>query len=467
MKNWLNVFFTGRGLYVYYAILLVIMMSWTNINNLPPLPLRFGFLILVFFPACIDRNSIMPAALICFWGITINGYSYSYLPYPAYIYVAVLVVLLPFMWRSSKPGVTYSGMLLIPIMAIVLLARDLIGDMEIQYNALSLLIISLLPFYINKWDAKAVEKMEIAFMVMSLVLSYYLFTTQALFYGEYGSFAGEGRSSWTDPNYLSTVMGMGALIGIKQIVSAEKVCLTNKILGVAAFAITFPAILSLASRGGILCLLAGTIIILLFSKVNPVLKAIIIICAISFLVILYTNSFFDMLEERINSDDGTGSERTIIWSKRLNAFANSENPLNILFGYSFHGGLKLGMPYEYGSHNDFVAFLAEYGIVGLFMFLVFLYIPIHNIRKIKEVKVEVFAGVIYLGLASMTLEPFASGRATYYLFWFYLTMISVMANNSHIKNQALEELITQFKQTETYKNKIKEVGLNNVDDIKS
>lgn len=463
MNKWLNILFTGRSLYVYYAILLVTMMSWTDINSSPPLLFRLTFLTLVCFPACIDRNSIMPAALICFWGTTINGYSFSYMPYPAYTYVAVLIVLLPFMWRSSKPIVTYSGMFLIPGMALFLLLRDLIGDLEIQFNAISLLIISLLPIYMNKWDSKAIEKMEIAFMVMSLILSYYSFTTRSLFYGDFGSFAGEKRSIWADPNYLSAVMGMGALIGIKQVISIRKTNLSNRILGVFTFAVTFIAMLALASRGGMLCLLISTIILLLFSKVNPVLKATIIICAVIFLVILYTNSFFDMLEERINSDDGTGSERTIIWSRRLSAFANSNNPLKILFGYSFHGGLKLGMPYEFGSHNDFVAFLAEYGIVGLCMFIAFLLIPIINLHNLKEVKVEVFAGVIYLGLACCTIEPFASGRSTYYLFWFYLTMLSVMTNNNHIKKQALEELITRFRQTETYKSKVSKAGLNGQD----
>lgn len=455
MKNWLKFILAGKGLAVYYAILLAIMMSWTSFSSFPPTPLRLAYLGLVLLPAIIDRNSMMPAALICFWGIAINGYSYSYMPTMSYLYVGILVVLLPFMWRSGKPHVSYTGMGLVPVLAFYILLRDLIGDLEVQYNSMAFFTIALLPQYISKWDSKATDKMETAFMAMSIVLSYYSFTTQSLFLGEYGSFAGQERSVWADPNYLSVTMGMGALIGVKNVVHFKEANILNRILGPAAFTITFLAMLPLASRGGMLCLFTGTIIIIAFSKVNPVIKTVIILAVVVFLAVLYTNSFFDMLEERINSDDRTGSDRTIIWHNRLNAFANSDNPLNILFGYSFHGGLKLGWPFEYGSHNDFVAFLAQYGITGLFLFLCFLCLPIINLRGSKEHRVEVIAGVFYLGLACMTLEPFSSGRAMTFMFWLYLTMLPVMAKNARLKNRALEELTEQFMQTDTYNTIIK------------
>lgn len=454
MKKFLHFILAGKGVIIYYAILLAIMISWTSFTSFPPTPLRLAFLGLVLLPAIIDRNSIMPAVLICFWGIAINGYSYSYMPTMSYLYVGILVVLLPFMWRSCKSHVSYTGMELIPILTCFILIRDLIGDLEIQDNVMAFTIIALLPYYIDKWDRKAIDKMGTAFMVMSVVLSYYSFTTQSLFTGEYGSFAGQERSVWADPNYLSVAMGTGALIGVNQTIHFKEANTLNRILGPIAFAITVPAMLSLASRGGMLCLFTGAIIILAFSKVNPVIKTVMILAAVGFMIFLYTNSFFDMLEERINSDDGTGSERTVIWQNRLNAFASSENPLNILFGYSFHGGLKLGWPFEYGSHNDFVAFLAQYGITGLLLFLGFLGLPVINLRGSKEHRVEVYAGTVYLGLASMTLEPFSAGRIMTFMFWFYLTLLPVMANNTRQKNRAMKELMEQFQQTDTYRNKV-------------
>lgn len=455
MKVLINILFTGKGVAVYYTFLLAIMMSWTDFSSFPPMVMRLAYLGMVMLPTCIDRNSLMPATLVCFWGIAINGYAYSYMPTMDYLYVGILMSLLPFMHRSSKEMFTYTGTIVPLIMLTIITIRNLIGDLEIQNITPILTIILILPAYISKRDGKAILKVEIAFMAMSLVLSYFSFTTQSLFTGVYGSYGGEDRSSWTDPNYLCMTMGMGALIGFKQILHFKSISITQKILGITAVTITIPAMLGLASRGGILCLVVGMIVMLSFAKISPAIKTLVTLCAIGFVVFLYTNDFFIMLEERINSDDGTGSERILIWANRLSAFVNSDNPIMILFGYSYHGGLKLGWPFEFGSHNDFIAFLAEYGIIGLALFLLFMAIPILNMRNMKTNKTEVLAYLSFLLFSCMTLEPFSQGRLLFYMFWFYILMFVVMTKQKEKRNDALSDYISKYKESIVVTKKIK------------
>lgn len=456
MKDYVLSLLTGKGLIIYYAFLLVVMMSWTDFNNFPPMILRLAYMGLVFLPTFIDRNSIMPATLTCFWLLAINGYAYSYMPTMEYLYLAILAFAYPFVRRSSKQAMSYRGFYVTILLFSFMFIRDLIGDMEVQKSTLCLSVIILLPLFVDFWDTKSTEKMAIAFMTMSLVLSYFSFTTQALFTGTYGSFNGEDRSAWADPNYLSMTMGFGAVIAFSFLLRFKSLNIFTKVLSIASFVTTIPAMLLLASRGGMLCVIVSIVILLMFSKASRVFKGFVLVAAIGFIIFLYTNSFFDIIEDRINNADGTGSERTLIWENRLTAFANSENPLYWLFGYSYHGGLKLGLPYEFGSHNDYIAFLAEYGLLGLGLILSFLALPLLNMKRNSKSAIEVVAFLSYLALSCATLEPFSLGRPAFYLFWFYILLLARVSYVKYSKKHILQEAISRLNLKNLAINKVKQ-----------
>ena len=70
----------GKYIICYYAVLLLIMMSWTDYNSFPSMIFRIVFLLAVIVPGYLDRDCTLPAAITCFWGIAVNGYAYSYMP---------------------------------------------------------------------------------------------------------------------------------------------------------------------------------------------------------------------------------------------------------------------------------------------------------------------------------------------------------------------------------------------------
>ena len=125
---------------------------------------------------------------------------------------------------------------------------------------------------------------------------------------------------------------------------------------------------------------------------------------------------------RIQEDDGTGSGRTIIWAKKLEAFY-SGSILEQLFGYGREGGLKLGFSKLTGCHNDYVAILCEYGYIGFATFLSILLYPLMKSLKRCKDNAAVIATSIFMLTCCYTLEPISGGNITYFFFIFYILML--------------------------------------------
>ena len=152
------------------------------------------------------------------------------------------------------------------------------------------------------------------------------------------------------------------------------------------------------------------------------------------MVFLYNNSYFELLEYRVESDS-TGSGRTVIWERRLTEFFQGSS-LRLLFGYGHDAAMTLGTtPYRIGSHNDYVAFLVEYGLIGLASFLYMLAFPIIKIlRKGGLVGLyQVLTLSVYIAVGCLTLEPFTLGRIPFYMFYLYIILVA----NKYHKNSVV------------------------------
>lgn len=104
----------------------------------------------------------------------------------------------------------------------------------------------------------------------------------------------------------------------------------------------------------------------------------------TFLVFLYNNDYFEIIEMRMENESGGGSGRLTIWENKLNAFNNEINPLRWIFGNGYEGGYALGyINYNGGAgrgfHNDYLAHLCDYGIVGLCLFLSVMISPLKSV----------------------------------------------------------------------------------------
>lgn len=428
----------GRYIICYYAVLMLVMMSWTDYNSFPSMILRIVFLIAVMVPGFFDKDCVLPAAITCFWGVAVNGYAYSYMPTQVYLYVGLLLVSMVIINRYDKKSMMFRGYLLPVCLFLFVTLRNLIQTTSIEEITWGLLIFILFPYFIPDKSNDNEKKMSWAFMVMTIVLSFYSLTTQELFAAGAGAAIAD-RSAWTDPNYLSMIVGMGAVIGFRNILRIRNIDRFTAVLSLISFFLAVPAMLLLVSRGGLLCLCGGIAVLMLFSKIKTSYKIGVIVFIVIFVIILYTNDFLTMLEERLNGEaNASNNERVWILQNRLTAFFE-DSPFYWFVGYGLQDGLKLGLPFPMGSHNDYVAFLAEYGVIGLVMFLGMLSLPFYNMKHGTKVLGEVCAYTFYLLLASLTLEPFAFGRWVYYVFLLFIIIIvrndNVFQRKQMIKNK--------------------------------
>ncbi len=442
----------GKYIIVYYTVLLLLMMSWTSYDSFPPTILRIVYLAAVLAPGLLDKDCTIPAALTCFWGIAVNGYAYSYMLTMVYLYIGILILLTFVIHRYKKRSMLFRGYMLPIVMCLFVTLRNLVASSSIEDITWSLLLFLIFPLFIADTDTFNEKRMSWAFMTLTAVLSYYCFTTQELFAGAYGGGPGNSaiatRSGWTDPNYLSMIVGMGAVIGFRNILRLRRVDKLTAVLALVSFGMAVPAMMLLVSRGGLLCLCGSVSMLLLFSKVKTGYKIGILSLIIVFVVILYTNDFLVMLEERLNGEaGGSNNERMWILERRLTAFADG-SPIYWIIGYGLQDGLLLGLPYVMGNHNDYVAFLTEYGVVGLFMFIGILLLPVYNMKYGSKVYGDVVAYTFYLMLASLTLEPFAFGRWIHYIFLLFIIIVVRNDYASRKKNMIKKDIAPLIEEKE-------------------
>ena len=76
--------------------------------------------------------------------------------------------------------------------------------------------------------------------------------------------------------------------------------------------------------------------------------------------------------------EGGGSGRDVIFSKILSGWYNSDNLMNLLFGYGFAGSQKItgGL----FAHNDWLELLSNYGLIGVSIYLMLFYSAYKLIR---------------------------------------------------------------------------------------
>ena len=250
------------------------------------------------------------------------------------------------------------------------------------------------------------------FAATSLALSIVYLSNYEKFVVSYGQGEFE-RSGWTDPYYLSSIIGMGILTSFVQILRKRNAALPLKLFWIVCAGLSLISQLLMASRGGILATALSIVIVFMFTKIRSIYKVGVFVILCVFIFWLYNSGFFDLLEYRILSDDGSGSGRTVIWVKKLNAFIEEGNPLQWIFGLGYESAFKLaGEGRLLGFHNDFLAILCGYGILGVSVFVYFIMIPLREAASYA--KPIVLSLIVYLMVVCATLEPLSAGRLVFF-----------------------------------------------------
>lgn len=404
------------GIYIYYLILLVLLFSWTSASAAPPLWARIGYLIAVVAPSFIKDIPLMFAYLV-FFTITSYGATYSYMPTSLFLYAIIAFLFYIFKIRfvgDSRLTIPRSVLVLFILSFLV----NLITSETIKNITWSLLIVLFLAPLLNKDKKDVFDAFSLSFQVVSLALSIMFIVIGDQYTQAYNYESGLERSTWIDPNYFSCVVGMGAMVSLCELYTKSTKPL-KRVFDVMVIGFSLYTMVSVASRGGLLAYVVGFVVLLLLSKAKTGYKVLIVGLVACFVYWMYTSSLFELLAYRIAEDDKGGSGRLGIWGLKLKAFFNESHFLNYLFGVGFDNTLTLGTTVKKGVHNDYVAFLIEYGFVGLCLFLSLLTAPFRKLKEKKRLP-NVLALTVYLATCVFTLEPVTLGILAFYVFYIYV-----------------------------------------------
>jgi len=357
--------------------------------------------------------------VICFYALCSYRFVYSYLPSELYIY-ALFILLAIILNTREQITINIDKYTLFFILLLLTFTIDFWYSGRIENITYSIFICLLFSWCISSDETENIQYFSLPFLVITLVLSITFILFGHNFMNSSNASDGLVRMGWTDPNYFSCVVGMGTLLTVMQLLRKKESFIYTLFL-LVTFILSMITIVLSASRGAILAISLSSVIFIFISKIKLSHKLIVIAFLCGIIVFMYTNQYFDLLIDRIKNDDGTGSGRTEIWLTKIDAFTSEKNPLKLLFGFGYQGGYNLGYRWPQGFHNDFLAFLVNYGIAGLSLFITALIIPVK--RATSGARPTIIALVLYLVLCSMTLEPFSAGRLTYFGFYFYILVV--------------------------------------------
>lgn len=404
----------------YYAILLLLVAARTSEAE-PNIFIRIAFLSAFFLPIVLKYRSLLPACLTCFMTVGTYGFAYNYFPYQMEIYPIVCFTGIILSGISIKFGRSRNNVIVFFALCFVLL-RDILDDGDIQPLLYSFLTILCMWVYIKSNKEEAVYYLLNCFVIAALVISILYFANYEKFLTSYNLADGMERSGWTDPNYLSCIIGMAIISSIILLSTQQKVRLIERAIWLSTAVLSFATQLLLASRGGILAVVAALVFMLLNSKTKVSYKILILLTCVIVVTVLYYMGYFSLIEYRMANDAGGGSGRIDIWADKLSYYVNSSNIFQILFGLGPVSALNIGDKYA-AFHNDFVAILCGYGVVG-FLFFVYMFIyPIFKSSASNKTIVNTI--LIYLAMCSITLEPFYSGRLTYFSFYLLALILAL------------------------------------------
>lgn len=415
-------------IYIYYAVLLLVLTSWRSQTQAPGMVLRLAFFSAVLVPILSAQKTWFAAIIALFVAVTEYGFSYSYMPTMYYFYAPVAIlfaILVKPDKRKINPGLT--------IFLFYVLIVDLILCFKLENLSYCLIIVICFCCGLNNKNAKEITmNLGLAFSVSTLVLSLFFILMRdqfAVAYGDYGSTL--ERSGWTDPNYFGMILGMGVTTAIIEILR-KNVNFWFKILYAGIAALAIPVLVLNASRGALLAVGAMAVIAIFSSKQKMYIKAGVVLLIIGFLLYLLNNDYFELLEYRMAQDDGSGSGRFDIWKHKLEVFLSDGNIFYWLFGYGNWGAYNLGYGHVQGFHNDYVALLVGYGLIGFTAFMYLLANPFMSIKNKRKYGTWTLVATVYLAFTGMTLEPLDQGRLPFWCFYFYVLALSQDAKNENL-----------------------------------
>lgn len=434
-----NNIFTPVVAALYYGAIIALLLFWSS-GNIPG-ALRYPFALLPFLPAIFaSRRWFWPsfiAALTVF-----NNMPGDQFIYKVWLFFAIITVVA--IYHTIRERLIIGPLEFVPFALCVayMSAIDYGSGDDITNNQYWWLcvcaLLTLRPKpkdtialgfqgrFPQKEYSASVESYTIygayAFVLTSIIVSM-VYALNFETYAERYSYDSEVMSShYIDPNYQGGAIGMGVVFAIYLLLNNKATAFWIQVMCIVCIIVSMATLFTLASRGALLAVVVAGACIFLTSDAKIPLKIGAIALGVLLVAYAYSNHYMDLLIVRLQEKSlETGTNRIVIWVSKINAFTRDNNILHWLFGIGRMNSLTLG---EFkiakagaAFHNQYLAMLVNYGIVGCCMLFYLLVLPI--VKAAKEKKVIVSILVLYLAVVCLTLEPLTAAFPAFYLFYFY------------------------------------------------
>lgn len=272
--------------------------------------------------------------------------------------------------EHKSPVVPYLLLLVFSVVSILWSRDTAAGLSYLKSNVLRLLMI-ILAFQLNL-SKDTIRKMLIAFMLGTVVLAF-MVTQSSITASTVVRTSLLYRDEAFDTNNLSgyLVMGFAVLLNFRFDKKTWNV-IRYICCGVCAL-----AVLMTGSRGGIVAAIGAVLFTGLIQKnlkstvkylVTVVVGVVVLLFLMRWAGVRYVSNVIDRF---LNDTSGSGGERLIVWGYSLRAALSRP-----LLGYGIGSAFTV-LHQDYGSnigtHNVFLTFLLDGGVVGLGLFLSCLY----------------------------------------------------------------------------------------------
>ncbi|GGA72905.1 hypothetical protein GCM10008025_15860 [Ornithinibacillus halotolerans] len=241
---------------------------------------------------------------------------------------------------------------------------------------------------------------------------------------------GRAQATLNDPNLAALY-----LIVSFTIVAISSTFVQKKLIVNVAMVVVLIALVSTASRGGMVSIVFSVLIVLFLSlmmgRIKELFFLLIIGSIISFIILLINSSsdFLSFAMERVarigTEGDGT-SDRILLWKSAYEMWM--DNPfIGIGIGQFIPYSTEMyGYTFSSIPHNTYLSFLSETGILG---FLAFIWFPMYLVIKVILGLIKRGGNVFYylfIGLNAIAIQSITINIENIRFIWIYLAVCFVL-----------------------------------------
>ena len=427
-KTKLNSLFTPLVAACYYGVIIGLLLFWSS-GDIPGV-LRYPFAVLPFLPVLfVDKRWFFPslfAALTVFNNMPGDQFQYNQLFYIGMIGIVFIYygirdrqIISPFEFAPFVLTLAY--------MMVVDFATD--NALLHCHRNLSVAVSAMLALGTSSQPSQRIEGQgrdcAYAFVIASIVISIVYWLNFDIYAEDYGWKTDLIRSFYTDPNYQGCTIGMGIVLAVWLLLNDKTVAWWQRILCVVGIAVPLVTVFTLASRGALVAVVGAVVLLVLVSDTRKGYKALVVLSGMVLVAYAYSQHYMDLVIARMHEQSMlTGAARLFIWESKTDAFLSDTNPFHWLFGMGYRDAMELGQfkltltTSNVAFHNQFLAVLVTYGLVGFAGFVVLLWLPIHKAAKGNKLLTAVL--ISYLILVCMTLEPLTIGHFAFYFYYMFV-----------------------------------------------